>query len=58
MDRLVLDLLLLAKMDERGLPLNRHNVDLDDLIVADAHRLRRTTDLIVNLPNRSRPAPR
>ena len=47
MDRLVSDLLLLAKVDERGLPLNRQNVDLDDLIVADAHRLRRTTDLIV-----------
>lgn len=33
------DLLLLAKADERGIPLQVADVDLDDLVGAEAHRL-------------------
>ena len=40
-DRLVADLLLLARADEHGLTLQAREVDLDDLIRAEAHRLRR-----------------
>ncbi|MFI8527309.1 sensor histidine kinase [Promicromonospora sukumoe] len=38
-DRLVADLLLLARVDEHGLPLRVVDVDLDDLVRAEAHRL-------------------
>ncbi|UWP80827.1 HAMP domain-containing histidine kinase [Dactylosporangium fulvum] len=40
MARLVADLLLLARMDESGLPLRRADVDLDDLVYAERERLR------------------
>jgi signal transduction histidine kinase len=40
-DRLVADLLLLARADERGLTLRRVDLDLDDLVRAEAARLRR-----------------
>ena len=48
-EHLVSDLLLLANADERGLQLRRTDVDLDDLLTAEADRLRRTTDLTVAL---------
>ena len=48
-EHLVADLLLLANADERGLQLRRTDVDLDDLLTAEADRLRRTTDLAVSL---------
>lgn len=38
---LVTDLLLLARSDERGLQLQRQDVDLDDLVELEADRLRR-----------------
>lgn len=40
-DRLVDDLLLLARSDEHGLALQPRDVDLDDLVDAEAARLRR-----------------
>jgi len=40
LDRLVDDLLLLAKTDERGLRGDRHDVDLDDIVTAERDRLR------------------
>ncbi|MFL6101232.1 MAG: sensor histidine kinase [Actinomycetales bacterium] len=40
MNRLVEDLLLLAKVDEHGMRLNVEDVDLDDLIDAEVRRLR------------------
>ncbi|MCW2669380.1 MAG: ATP-binding region, ATPase domain protein [Frankiales bacterium] len=46
-ERLVADLLLLANADERGLQLRKGDVDLDDLLSAEADRLRNTTDLKV-----------
>ncbi len=46
-EHLVADLLLLANADERGLPMRRVDVDLDDLVGAEAERLRATTDLAV-----------
>ncbi len=46
-ERLVADLLLLARADERGLQLRREDVDLDDLVDAEADRLRSTTSLRV-----------
>jgi signal transduction histidine kinase len=49
LERLVADLLLLANADERGLPLRRGDVDLDDLLTAEAERLRATTSLQVGL---------
>ncbi len=45
MRRLVEDLLLLAKADDNGLRLVRSDVDLDDLLGAEARRLRTSTDL-------------
>ena len=48
-EHLVADLLLLANADERGLQLRRTDVDLDDLLTAEADRLRRTTELTVSL---------
>ncbi|HEU4946894.1 MAG TPA: HAMP domain-containing sensor histidine kinase [Kribbella sp.] len=46
--RLVDDLLLLAKADERALRLPRAPVDLDDLVFATAKRLRETTRLRID----------
>lgn len=40
MQTLVADMLLLARSDERGLQLRRSEVDLDDLVEAEAERLR------------------
>jgi signal transduction histidine kinase len=48
LERLVDDLLFLARSDERGPRLAREDVDLDDLVHAEAHRLRRTTSLDVS----------
>jgi signal transduction histidine kinase len=39
MGRLVDDLLLLARVDDHGLRLRRHDVDLDDLVYAERDRL-------------------
>ncbi|MDQ3767068.1 MAG: HAMP domain-containing histidine kinase [Actinomycetota bacterium] len=44
LQNLVEDLLLLAKIDEGTLRLRREPVDLDDLVLAEAGRLRTTTD--------------
>jgi signal transduction histidine kinase len=46
--RLVDDLLLLARADEGSLPLRRRSVDLDDLVFEEARRLRNTTDLRID----------
>jgi signal transduction histidine kinase len=46
--RLVDDLLLLARADEGMLDLNRRPVDVDDLVFAEARRLRDTTALRVD----------
>jgi signal transduction histidine kinase len=40
-DRLVADMLLLARSDEHGLDLRVRDVDLDDLVLAETGRLRR-----------------
>lgn len=40
MRSMVEDLLLLAKNDERGVPLRREDVDLDDIVLSEAARLR------------------
>ena len=40
MERLVDDLLLLAKADDQGLRLRREEVDLDDILVSEVRRLR------------------
>ncbi|SHV47435.1 putative two-component histidine kinase [Mycobacteroides abscessus subsp. abscessus] len=45
MQTLVDNLLLLARADERGLPLRRSEVDLDDLAGAEVDRLKRETAL-------------
>jgi signal transduction histidine kinase len=47
LERLVNDLLLLARADERGLHPDRRVVDLDDLLIAEQNRIRATTDLTV-----------
>lgn len=47
LERLVDDLLFLARSDERGLHPQSDDVDLDDLVSAEARRLRRTTGLRV-----------
>lgn len=47
LERLVDDLLFLARSDERGLHPQSDDVDLDDLVSAEAGRLRRTTGLRV-----------
>ncbi|MEV6929128.1 HAMP domain-containing sensor histidine kinase [Dactylosporangium sp. NPDC051485] len=39
MARLIADLLLLARVDEKGLQLRREDVDLDDLVYAERERL-------------------
>lgn len=46
--RLVEDLLLLARADEHCLPLTMAPLDLDDLVFAEARRLRQTTALRVD----------
>ncbi len=40
MRAMVEDLLVLAKNDERGVPLRREDVDLDDIVLSEAARLR------------------
>jgi signal transduction histidine kinase len=47
MQSLVDDLLLLARADERGLPLRRDDVDLDDLAADEIARIRRETPFAV-----------
>jgi signal transduction histidine kinase len=47
LERLVTDLLLLAKADEHGLRVDRTDVDLDDLVQAERTRLRAEPGLIV-----------
>ena len=49
LDRLVSDLLLLARVDEHGPLLQCHDVDLDDLLLTEAQRLRRHTSLRIEL---------
>lgn len=49
LDRLVHDLLLLAKADEAGLAALHEDVDLDDIVLAEAGRLRRRSDLEVRV---------
>jgi signal transduction histidine kinase len=49
MTKLVSDLLLLAKADELGVPVRMEDVDLDDVLDAEARRLRAVTDLTVEL---------
>ena len=46
--RLVEDLLLLARADERTLNLNRRTVDLDDIVFEETSRLRATTSLRID----------
>ncbi len=48
MERLVADLLLLARADEHTLTLNRRAVDLDDLVLAEAARLRQRARVTVD----------
>ena len=47
LERLVGDLLLLARADERGLTVEHRDVDLDDLLASERDRVRSTTDLTV-----------
>ncbi|MGH2720652.1 MAG: sensor histidine kinase [Actinomycetota bacterium] len=47
-ERLVDDLLLLARADEHTLALRRRPVDVDDLVFEEARRLRQTTGLTVS----------
>jgi signal transduction histidine kinase len=47
LERMVADLLLLAKADEHGLRIDRSDVDLDDLVLAERARLRTRPGLIV-----------
>jgi len=47
--RLVEDMLLLARADEHALPLRRRHVDLDDLVFEEARRLRDATGLHVDV---------
>lgn len=48
LQRLVDDLLLLARADERTLGVKRRSVDLDDLVFEQASRLRQGTTLLVD----------
>lgn len=48
-DRLVADMLLLARADERGIPLTLEEVNLDDILHQEADRLRRVHSLDVTL---------
>lgn len=47
LERLVGDLLLLARADERGLSVEYRDVDLDDILAAERDRVRSTTGLSV-----------
>jgi signal transduction histidine kinase len=47
LERMVADLLLLAKADEHGLRIDRSDVDLDDLVQAERARLRTRPGLTV-----------
>jgi signal transduction histidine kinase len=47
-ERLVEDLLLLARLDEHALPLRHRAVDLDDLVLEEARRLRETTSVDID----------
>jgi signal transduction histidine kinase len=47
LEKLVGDLLLLARADEDGLVALRMDVDVDDILIAEQDRLRRTTTLAV-----------
>lgn len=47
MERLVDDLLLLAKADDQGLRLRREDVDLDDILASEVRRLRTSDRVIV-----------
>jgi signal transduction histidine kinase len=47
LERLVQDLLLLARADERGLNRGRDDVDLDDIVDAERHRVAAISDLEV-----------
>jgi signal transduction histidine kinase len=49
LQRLVEDLLLLARADEHALELNARPVDVDDLVLEEARRLGRTTELRVDI---------
>lgn len=49
MKTLVEDLLLLARADERGLPLRRAHLSVDDLLTAEAARVRDETPLPINV---------
>jgi signal transduction histidine kinase len=49
LQRLVEDLLLLSKIDEGTLRMRTQTVDLDDLLLEEAERLRRTTDLRIDV---------
>lgn len=48
LQRLVEDLLLLARIDEGTLRLRTESVDLDDLLLGEIRRLRTTTDLSID----------
>ncbi len=48
LQHLVDDLFLLARADERAVPLGRHAVDVDDLVFDEARRLREQTTLRVD----------
>jgi signal transduction histidine kinase len=48
LERLVEDLLVLARADEHGLDLRHQPVDLDDVVLDEARRLHATTDLAVD----------
>ncbi len=48
-DHLVDDLLLLARADEHGLRLRSVDVDLEDLVKSEAHRLRKLENLAVSV---------
>lgn len=47
MQRLVEDLLTLAKVDDHGIGLRRQAVDLEDLLLDEVHRVRASTALVV-----------
>ncbi|CAN5641581.1 ATP-binding protein [soil metagenome] len=49
MKTLVEDLLLLARADERGLPLRRAHLSVEDLLTTEAARVRDETPLLVNV---------
>jgi signal transduction histidine kinase len=48
LQRLVDDLLVLARVDEHALTLRRRPVELDDIVLDEVRRLRTTTDLAVD----------